>query len=94
MRNSHPFRFGTACKANTRHELIEQARRAEELGYSTLLLEDHLSRTLSSPTVLFGTVDGMADQLVEQRERYGFSYVTIMHSIAEFAPVVARLAGT
>lgn len=47
MKSTHPFRFGIACNASTRAELIDQARRAEDLGYAALLFEDHLTKALS-----------------------------------------------
>ena len=47
------------------------------------------------PHALLGTVDSICDTLQERRERFGFSYVTIaQRNMDEFAPVVARLAGT
>ena len=47
------------------------------------------------PMVLAGPVDAICDQLVERRERYGFSYISIhAHEVDAMAPVVARLAGT
>jgi probable F420-dependent oxidoreductase len=50
---------------------------------------------LEHPHVLIGTVDAICDRLVERRERFGFSYVTIREADMEtFAPVVARLAGS
>jgi probable F420-dependent oxidoreductase len=50
---------------------------------------------LEHPHVLVGTVDQICDRLVERRERFGFSYVTIREADMEtFAPVVARLAGS
>jgi probable F420-dependent oxidoreductase len=50
---------------------------------------------LGHPHVLIGTVDEICDRLIERRERFGFSYVTIREADMEaFAPVVARLAGS
>jgi probable F420-dependent oxidoreductase len=47
-----------------------------------------------SPFVLTGTGDQMCEQLLERRERLGFSYVTVPDDLFElFAPVVERLAG-
>jgi probable F420-dependent oxidoreductase len=38
-----PFRFGVICEQmTTRRAWIDQARRAEEIGYATLLIRDHL----------------------------------------------------
>jgi probable F420-dependent oxidoreductase len=54
-----------------------------------------LEETLAHPHVLIGTVDDICGRLIERRERFGFSYVTIREADMEaFAPVVARLAGT
>ena len=50
---------------------------------------------LDAPVVLVGTVDEVADRLIERRDRWGFSYTVIPSAAAEaFAPVVARLTGT
>jgi probable F420-dependent oxidoreductase len=46
------------------------------------------------PHGLFGTVDQICETLLERRDRYGISAVTIAQRyIEEFAPVVAALAG-
>jgi probable F420-dependent oxidoreductase len=50
---------------------------------------------LGSPQVLVGTVEQMAEDLEERRERYGFSYIVVTEpNMDTLAPVVARLAGT
>ncbi|MBZ4020600.1 LLM class F420-dependent oxidoreductase [Streptomyces purpurogeneiscleroticus] len=50
---------------------------------------------LDAPTLLFGTVRQIADQLRERRERYGFSYVTVLDAALEtFAPVIEELRGS
>jgi probable F420-dependent oxidoreductase len=50
---------------------------------------------IDHPNCLIGTLDQIVDRLVERRERYGISYVTVGDSNMEaFAPVVDRLAGT
>ncbi len=50
---------------------------------------------LDHPNVLIGTLDEVADRLVERRERYGISYVTLPEAVMDdFAPLVTRLAGT
>lgn len=50
---------------------------------------------LTSPHVLVGSVDRIADTLRARRERYGISHISVPGSVLEaFAPVVARLAGT
>jgi probable F420-dependent oxidoreductase len=49
---------------------------------------------LASPDFLIGSVDEIVELLMEQRERWGISYIEIDdRDAAEFAPVVARLAG-
>jgi len=49
----------------------------------------------ASPHVVVGSVDDICDQLKERRDRLGLSYVCLSADHAEqFAPVVARLAGT
>lgn len=48
----------------------------------------------SHPHALFGTVDEVCETLIERRERYGVSYVTVaQRNLDEFAPVVAALTG-
>ncbi len=50
---------------------------------------------LASPHSLVGSAEQIADELVEQRERWQGSYVTVQSDALEsFAPVVAALAGT
>jgi probable F420-dependent oxidoreductase len=47
------------------------------------------------PHALFGSVERICDTLIERRERFGISYVTIaQRHLDEFAPVVATLAGS
>jgi probable F420-dependent oxidoreductase len=50
---------------------------------------------LAHPNALIGTVDEICDRLIERRERYGISFVTVSdRNLDAFAPVVARLAGS
>ena len=43
---------------------------------------------------LVGSEEQICEQLLEMRERYGFSYITTTFTNAELmAPIVARLAG-
>lgn len=50
---------------------------------------------LASPHTLVGTAEQLAEELIEQRERWQGSYVTVQSDALEsFAPVVAALAGT
>jgi probable F420-dependent oxidoreductase len=62
-------------------------RLARMLGVAPGGLLDH-------PNVLIGTEDVIVDRLQERRERFGANYITVQQSgAANFAPVVARLAG-
>jgi probable F420-dependent oxidoreductase len=50
---------------------------------------------MQSPHVLIGSVDQIADELVERRNRFGISYVVVQaDALDAFAPVVAKLSGT
>jgi len=56
-------------------------------GYTADLL-------LESPSALFGTVEEIVQEIETRRERWGFSYVTIVDDVMEiFAPIVERLNG-
>ena len=49
----------------------------------------------ASPFALVGPPEKLVDDLLERRERWGFSYVIVgQNDVEAFAPVVARLAGT
>ncbi|MEU9124515.1 LLM class F420-dependent oxidoreductase [Streptomyces sp. NPDC048506] len=51
-------------------------------------------QALDAPTLLLGTPQQMAEQLRERRERYGFSYITVLDPYLEaFAPVLEELKG-
>jgi alkanesulfonate monooxygenase SsuD/methylene tetrahydromethanopterin reductase-like flavin-dependent oxidoreductase (luciferase family) len=51
--------------------------------------------TLEASSVLVGTENEIIDQLHARRERWGLSYVVVGDTnIDEFAPIVAKLAGT
>ncbi|MGW7516332.1 LLM class F420-dependent oxidoreductase [Streptomyces sp. NPDC054796] len=61
-------------------------------AYGTAMTEDDL---LHHPALLAGTVKEIAEQLRSHRERYGFSYVTVLDPAMEtFAPVIEELRGT
>jgi probable F420-dependent oxidoreductase len=50
---------------------------------------------LETPIALVGTTEQMIDDLIRRRERWQMSYVVVDDAVAEqFAPIVARLAGT
>ena len=47
---------------------------------------------LATPFVLIGTVEQMAEQILRNRERYGFTYYTVHGPFADtFAPVIEQL---
>lgn len=49
---------------------------------------------MQHPHGLFGSADGICEELERRREAYGISYVTVGDNALEaFAPVVARLSG-
>jgi probable F420-dependent oxidoreductase len=49
---------------------------------------------LRHPHALFGPREAICEELLQRRERYGISYVTVGDTAQDaFAPVVARLAG-
>jgi probable F420-dependent oxidoreductase len=51
--------------------------------------------SLTSPILLVGTEDELCEQLLERRERWGFTNIVVPgESMESFAPVVSRLAGT
>lgn len=53
-----------------------------------------LARALALPTVLVGTLEEVTGRVRGLRERYGFSYLTVLEPYMEaFAPVLAGLAG-
>ena len=46
------------------------------------------------PHALIGSIDTICEQIIERRETYGISYITVGRTVMEsFAPVVARLTG-
>ena len=50
---------------------------------------------LETPIALVGTAEQMIDDLIARRDRWQMTYVVVDDAIADqFAPVVARLAGT
>ncbi|MFH9425539.1 LLM class F420-dependent oxidoreductase [Streptomyces sp. NPDC017529] len=52
-------------------------------------------QALHVPTFLIGTASQMAEQLRAHRERYGFSYITVLDpSMEAFAPVIEELKGS
>ncbi|GAA2108805.1 TIGR03621 family F420-dependent LLM class oxidoreductase [Actinomadura alba] len=59
---------------------------SEQLSFCTV------EEALDTPLLLIGTEEQIAEQLRENRERYGFTYITVHEPfMAEFAPVIERL---
>ncbi|WP_030414599.1 TIGR03621 family F420-dependent LLM class oxidoreductase [Streptomyces sp. NRRL S-1448] len=83
-----------------RNLLIQQVRNtndrravARELADRGVGLDEE--QALEVPTLLIGTPRQMAEQLREHRERFGFSYLTVLDAaLEEFAPVLAELHGS
>ncbi len=70
----------------------DRAQAAEAIGDRIGLAAEQVPR---SPHLLVGSVDQIVDDLLERRQRHGFSYVSIpAGAIDAFAPVVSRLVGT
>ncbi len=56
-----------------------------------LMIPD-IDAALESPFMLFGTEEEIADQLLANRERYGFSYITIQRPyLHSFGPIIERV---
>ncbi len=65
---------------------------AEKMGGMFGMTGDDMA---AHPNALIGTVDEICDRLIERRERFGISFVTVGDRLLDaFAPIVARLAGT
>ncbi len=63
MTHPRPFRFGVmAAKARSSSEWIETAKKAEDLGYSSLLMPDHFGDQLS-PVAALSTAAAVTETL-------------------------------
>ncbi|MEW1676125.1 LLM class F420-dependent oxidoreductase [Streptomyces noursei] len=75
--------------------LVTDDRRAAAREFAAHGVGVDADQALEVPTLLIGTPAQMAEQLRERRERYGFSYVTVLDTfMAAFAPVIEELAGS
>jgi hypothetical protein len=80
------MRFFITSVRDDRMKLAEQL--APAFGVSP-------EEALESSAALVGTVDEIIEQLHKRRERWGLSYVVVgLENVDEFAPVVAKLAGS
>jgi probable F420-dependent oxidoreductase len=66
-----------------------RATRAAELGQRWNLSSDEV---FECPQALVGSIDGMAEDLMERREKYGFSFIVWGEEVMEeLSPLVSRL---
>ncbi|CAM5309418.1 LLM class F420-dependent oxidoreductase OS=Streptomyces fumanus OX=67302 GN=GCM10018772_63530 PE=4 SV=1 [Streptomyces fumanus] len=53
-----------------------------------------VDQVLELPVSLVGTLDELTEQVLARRERYGFTYLTVLEPYMEaFAPVMERVRG-
>src|SRR5215471_18891183 len=58
MEPRRAFRFGVVCaRGHSRHDWWEKARQAEQLGYATFLVPDHLQDQLAPVPALLAAAD-------------------------------------
>jgi probable F420-dependent oxidoreductase len=70
-------------------------RRASELIAERQWGDVTIDDVLEMPSILLGSEDEMVTTLQRRRDEFGFSYYIVSDQIAEqFAPIVARLAGS
>ena len=68
--------------------------RKEAIGRLSSAMGVTAAQIEGSPIALVGTIEQISEQLIERRERFGFSYIVVHEAELEaFAPVVAALAG-
>lgn len=68
--------------------------RAAAVGPLAERVGSTVEQALDLPILLIGTVEQIVAQVLAQRERYGFTYLTVLEPYMEaFAPVVAELGG-
>lgn len=63
MTEQRKFRFGIKIEAMSRAELIEQVRQAEDLGYSSLTVSDHLSMPRLGPIATLAALAALDSSL-------------------------------
>ncbi len=87
--NVYPALGPLVVTADRRAEAEKRAQRLSARAGMALTPE----QVLESPFAFIGSVDQLAETLVERRERFGINSVTVFEPDV-FAPVVERLAGT
>jgi probable F420-dependent oxidoreductase len=89
------------CVAEDREQGAEQLTQFFKGAPAGLFVnaERTVEEVLESPRYLVGSVEQIVEQLLENRERYGISYISVLDfpgmpsNVEALAPVVARLAG-
>ena len=93
VRDAAGERFDSLELQTTASVMVVGSRRAAVR--SAMMLGFSGEEALDLPVLLIGTEDELCDRLFERRERWGFSNVVVPgESMENFAPIVARLAGT
>ena len=85
---------GRAAEINLLVQLVmvTEDRRAALADLRRFAPEMSVDEIGELPTLLVGSVRQIADQVVEMRERFGITYVTVLErSLDAFAPVLERL---
>ncbi|MEV2250833.1 LLM class F420-dependent oxidoreductase [Streptomyces sp. NPDC050147] len=76
-------------------EVTNDRRATAEKLLTQLGMGISVEDALQTPYLLIGTVDEIAEQLVANREKYGFSYITVHQPYIEtFAPIIEKLRGS
>jgi probable F420-dependent oxidoreductase len=95
VREAAAHRFPTLeLNAVVQHVAVSASARCAAADFArewSLSVED----VLSSPYVLLGSIDEIAEAIQARRERLGFSYwVVLEDAVDTFAPVISRLLGS
>ena len=70
MEPRRAFRFGVVCaRGHSRHDWWEKARKAEQLGYATFLVPDHLQDQLAPVPALLAAADATTPLRIRRRPR-------------------------
>jgi alkanesulfonate monooxygenase SsuD/methylene tetrahydromethanopterin reductase-like flavin-dependent oxidoreductase (luciferase family) len=80
------------------HALIQAVVQTDDRWAAATVLAQRFGNLMSAdeilatPFVLIGTIDQIAEQILRNRERYGFTYYTVHGPYADtFAPVIKRV---
>jgi alkanesulfonate monooxygenase SsuD/methylene tetrahydromethanopterin reductase-like flavin-dependent oxidoreductase (luciferase family) len=94
VRDAAGARFGSLELAMLVWGVAVTSDRSAAAGQLAVERQMTTDQVLASPAFLIGSVDAIAERLLEQRERHGISHISVFPQHVEpFAPVVARLAG-